>query len=364
MRIRLEQRLEDAVALHERFEIRGEERALREGLPVHRPLRAEAEEHFVVPDARVGVGRFVELHVDVLHENGDVGVLEVDLARARVVLRLVAEVALAGDAVVFVLPLVDRLRCRDRRAALPLFRDPRVSGPREGASSEIGADEDRVLVFPSDRALRFGELEAAGNECLLVDVELANHLGVATAAREAQEALLLQRRQTVGAVEDVALGLLLTERVDVQDDRPIRLWLLVVGNRRLAPQAARVLGVRPEVANRIAHDARAGDPLLRAVDREEAGLECLEARVGRELLFGLLVVGARERQRTVARDLFEVEIGVVVLVGGRDGRRCVLARRDGGGGTAAGRECQRARHQKEWVGESTNHGGFVSLLPI
>ena len=208
-----------------------------------------------------------------------------------------------------------------------------ISGLGQRVGTEIGAHVDGIQVLPRDTALRFGKHEAVRHERPRVDVELAHDLGVSAALREMDQAPLVLRIEAARAVVDEALVLRLAEGIDIEKRGPRRLRFLVIGERGLAPETARVLGVGPEIPHALVLDAWRRNSLLRAVDREEAILERLEAGLAGELLLGDRVVGAREGERLLAVDLLEIE------------KVLVLDRRYGGGGLRSGRRRRRLRHR-------------------
>jgi hypothetical protein len=77
------------------------------------------------------------------------------------------------------------------------------------------------VVAPADAALRLRHEEAALDERLRREVELAHDVGVRAAGRERQEAQAIVRLEHVGAVPDPAHALALAERVEVEHRLPV-----------------------------------------------------------------------------------------------------------------------------------------------
>ena len=192
-----------------------------------------------------------------------------------------------GDVHVSGLAFVHYLGIGDRSAALPFLDDARIARARQRAVAEVGEDVHGVPVDPLQRALGFVAEETAVDPALGVQIELTGHIGVRTAARQRDQAAAVIGAQAVGAVPDPVLALGLVQRVEVDQDLPLRPGLAVLLQRRAPPQPAGVLLVAPEVVVPLALLVDAGDLVIGIVDGEQVGLELLELRRAR--LFGLVL---------------------------------------------------------------------------
>ena len=298
---RLEQHVELAPAGHELVEVRRQQRAGRVGPAIDFPRFAQRQAQ---PLALHGLLRRVRrVHLGqaaVFAAQVDLVVVEGDVAADELALETRGVVATGRDVHVVGLALVDHLGRFHRRAALPFLDDARVAGFGQRALAEVGVDEHGVAVDPLQAALGLGAEEAVFHPRLVVQVELAGDVGVGAAARERDQAAVVVRAQAVRAVPDPVLVLFGVERVQVQQQLPLRSVLAVLLQRGAAPDAALVVLVAPEVVVVVAHLADAGDALVGVVDVQQLGLERAEFIGVGQLGLGDGVLLAHPGQRLVA----------------------------------------------------------------
>ena len=304
----------------------GQERAGAVGAPVDLPVLAQGDEELLVHAEGLGRGLDVDVRRTLRGEDG------LRVARdGRVGLGTAEPAGLVGeepdllgvevgavpgpDAAVAVAPAVgedrggrgdeEHLGVLHRPAAAQAQEDARVAGVRERALAEVLGEEDRLagVVGPLRGALggAAGEAAVGGvDEGVGVEVHLAGDVGVRAAVGEVDEGAAAGERtlaQDLRAVPDPGGALGLAQPVEVEQDLPLG----GAGGRAVgagcagavgvpggaAPQAARVLGVGPEV---VEHPRDLGD--------------------GRDLVRG--VVGGLE----VGADGIEVGVAVVLGAGG------------------------------------------------
>ena len=275
--------------------------------------------------AQAGVGRLGDLAAaavrpDQPHRGG----VEVDRAAVDHTLEVGRVVDADPGRDVAGLALVDRRRVCQRRAPLPGLDDARIARIGHRARPEVGADRQRVGVDPAGAALGLGQREAAfagRDEAALDQVELAHHGRIGAAARQVDQAAapdraalgVTRRRADVRAVPDPVLALGRGQRVQVEHRLPRRLGLAVARQRRAPPQAARVLGVLPEVVEVVADAADIGNALARVHQRLQARAELGVVGTRAQLALGAGVVLAHPGQRGLAMHLFQPEVRGLAL---------------------------------------------------
>ena len=242
---RREDRLEVAAPGEKVVVVDGEERAGRVRPPARLPVGPEVDRQVLADEAGVGVEREVEAHElaaveDVVgrlekgrpvDDDGDGRAAPAERGRPRADVRGLA--------------LKDRLGLFEGRLARPPLDEAGVARGRHRGRAKVRRHEERVPVDPGRRALGLRQEKAALDERLRLDVELAGLRGVGPAAREADEAPRVVGREARRAGERPAHALGLRQPVDVEERLPVRLAREVGVPRRPAPQAARVLRVRP-----------------------------------------------------------------------------------------------------------------------
>ena len=119
------------------------------------------------------------------------------------------------------------------------------------------------------------------------------------------------RAQAVGAVPHPGGVFRFVERVEVKDDVPLGVGLLVFVQGGAAPEAARVFVVLPVVVVVIAAFADVGDFFLGIEDGEDVGLGLFECGAGGQCFFGDGVLFADPLQGAFAVDVFQPEVGVL-----------------------------------------------------
>ena len=315
-----EQRVEAALAGQERLGVGDQQAAARPGAAARGPVALELDQQVRAPERRVRVVGHFQRHEPATVQQPLLGAVEINVAADDGALVPGRAVHDREGAHVGLVGLVHRGRRGQGRAALPALDDARVARVGHRARPEVGGDEHGVGVFPVDRRLGLGQLEAAGrcrHEPLRAQVELAQHLGVGAAARQRHDAALVARAQAGGAAPDPALLLGLAQRVQVEHRFPRRLRLAVVVQRGAAPQAARVGRVLPQVVDMRADAADGRDAVARVEDLQDARAHGFEAGVLLEHRAGLAIALAHPGQRALALHLFQPQVRVVV--GGRRG---------------------------------------------
>ena len=293
-----------AVTGHEPFVVDRQERSGRIGLRAGGPVFAQLEEEPLAVDVGIGIlglGHLDELPVAELeHVVGP----ECLLAEVEFTLEAGRHVLERADAHVVFRPLVDDLGVGELRPPLPDPGRPGVSRAGHRAGAEVGADQERVGIAPGHAALRLRQLESPRDECLLLEVELPDHLGVGTAARQFHEAACVVRLEDGDAMPHPVLLLGRREGVEIDHRLPGRLRLAVFLEARPPPHPLRVLGVAPEVVEVAADLPHHRDPVLGIEDREDPLLEAPE---------GVIVGQARSHLGIPLLDPFELLLAADIL---------------------------------------------------
>ena len=238
-------------------------------------------------------------------------------------------------------------RLIERLAALEALHDERISRLRERAGPEVAPDEQRVLVDPRRVPLRLGEPEAAVDELLRHDVELADLIGILAAVRQRDETAPLLGAEAGRAVPHPVRALACRERVDVEHGLPFGVRAAIARRRRATQDAAHVRWVLPEVVDRAAADVGRRDAVRRLDDAQRVAMQLLVARIAPQGAERRGVVGLHPLHRAVALDVLQPDVGVVGR-GRRGAHRCVRcgARRGSGMGSHAGAKKQGAERRE------------------
>jgi hypothetical protein len=183
-----------------------------------------------------------------------------------------------------------------------------VPGPK------VGGDQERVGVEPVDAVLAFGDVEAAGDEGFRHRVELADDDGVLAAIGEADEAAGFGGADAVGALEDPVGVFGFRQRVDVEHGLPLRRAGAVAFQCGVAPDAANVGGVLPEIVDAFGAEGGRGGAVLRSEDGEGFLAEGFVAGIGLEDGFGLGVLLFHPSDGALAPDILQPQ----EFVGGVD----------------------------------------------
>ncbi len=180
------------------------------------------------------------------------------------------------------LAAIDFGRAGHRLAALQALDDEGVARARHRARTPIARDDQRVLVFPRDILLRFGQREATGYELPGCQVELARGDRIFAAIGQEDEAALLGERLAIRALPH-PIGLFHgTQRVEVEHLLPGDGRLCVSGNAGGAPDAADMAGILPEIIDLTADQAGHRDPVGRFRDLQRVGEQRGIGRIGFE----------------------------------------------------------------------------------
>ncbi len=195
-------------------------------------------------------------------------------------------------------------------AAPPQPHGPRVTRCRRHALAMGARQQQRVGIEPVGAALRLRQRKAIRDEALRRHVELAQHHGVAAAARQAQH-----RARAAGQRGDLAqqpvFALARCELVDIQHGLPRRTCFAKFVQRSPPPQAARVGGVLPEIVQIVAASADIGNVVGAIVDRSEHVAVVLPG-LAAERLQRQLVLPLDEIERLLALDLLQPQKRIVV----------------------------------------------------
>ena len=197
-----------------------------------------------------------------------------------------------------------------RRAALPHLDDAGVPRGRHGAGPEVRAHEDRIRVDPGDLTLGFCELEAVLHEGLGFHIEFPHHAGIGSAPRQRNQTAAMVGLEELGAMEHPAFLLGLSEGIDIQHHIPLGIGLPVFIQRRAPPNAARILGVLPEVVEPGAPAVHVGDLGVGIHDPADLGFQFLEALRAHQFLFRCGIAGLHPGHGLFARDILQPDIGV------------------------------------------------------
>ncbi len=187
-----------------------------------------------------------------------------------------------------------------------------------GLAAERRGDDQRVGIDPGDVGLRLGDDHAAVHELAVADVELAVGRCVGAAVGKRDHAAVVVRRKAGGAVPDPVLALFLRQLVEIDQHAPVGL----AGDERLdggdPPQALHVIGIGPVVGDAVAkHVLGLRDAGLVLEDRLRPRLDLFELGGARQALSRPRVPFLDLRQRAVALDLLEPDVGIVGACGAR-----------------------------------------------
>ena len=196
--------------------------------------------------------------------------------------------------------------------ASPQFDDPRIAGVGHRAGTEIRRHEDLVGAGPSDGSLGLGEREAVFHEGLGDKVELPDNGGVGAAPGQTQQAAVVGRNQDGSTRVHPVLILIASQGIDVEHDLPGGVRLPVFLERRPPPQATGVGLILPKVVVPVAGLVDVGDAIVGIEDPHETPLQRIEGRVFGKRVPNRIVSFPDPRQRLVATDILQPEIGILV----------------------------------------------------
>ena len=192
---------------------------------------------------------------------------------------------------------------------MPDLHNARIAGLGHRAGTEIGVEDDRVVVDIARIGLGVGEREAVLQERLRGQVEFADDMGVAAVARE-KDKTALEVAGTARTLPYPVLVLALRKLVDVDDRFPFRRRLRVVGDGGAAPDALGVRRVLPEVEDAVAADTSHRDAVGCVEHFENGVVVGLIARIGGDGGAGAGVLLGDPSQRLGAMHVFQPDIGV------------------------------------------------------
>ena len=244
----LEQHGEIAAARQKRLEFHSQQCVAGIGLSADGPRRAQLDRDPTAMRIDLDVGRQVELRpvVDGGVSQPDIDVEEADrvvepdsLGRLRAIDGSAGRHALARH-------FEDDRHLGGGSRPPPQPHRPGVAGRRDVAAPRT-AQQQRIGVEPARVALGFRQDIAVAYESLAREIELAQHHRIAAAARQAQDGAVVGARPCRGAAPDPVFALRRGKRIDVEKDFPGGLLEPETLGRGAAPQAARMLGIRPEI---------------------------------------------------------------------------------------------------------------------
>ncbi len=308
----LEQHLEVPRAGEELVEPRGQQRARRVGRAADRPLGPRADQQPLAVRGGLGVLGHLDAHQARRRAQVLLGAVEVGAAVDEVALEALGRVVVGARGHVVRLALEHHGRLAERCAAAPLLHDARVAGAGERALAEVGADVDVVLVDPAHPALRLRQREPVLDERQRLQVELAHHGRVGAAPGQLDERAPVTGAQHRGALPHPVLALRLGQRVDVEDQLPVRVGPAVGLQRRAPPQPARVGRVLPEVVEVPVAPAHVRDAVVGVEDLADPVAQLGEPGRAGQLGDGLRVALPHPVQRSVPRDVLQPEVRVVI----------------------------------------------------
>ena len=204
----------------------------------------------------------------------------------------------------------------DIRSAPPQPDRPRIARRRRHVLAVGARQQQRVPVQPVGAALGLRQIEAVANEGFGWDVELAQHGRIAAPARQTEDCQIVRARQRRRAMPHPVLLFLLRQGVDIQDDLPARLLRAEAVERRPPPQAARVLGILPEIVEMpsATHDER---NVVWPVQNGRQGIPVPGKASIAEFRQRGAVLRLDPGQRAGALDVLEPQMGIVVGSGDR-----------------------------------------------
>jgi hypothetical protein len=204
-------------------------------------------------------------------------------------------------------------RGRERLTAFHRLDDVGVTRFGELALLPFMGHKQRVAINPCVVALRFRDLEAAIVKRAGARVELTHDRGVLATVGQFHQAVAILWRQASRAVPDPVRLFSFCQGVKVENRAPLRFARAVALHRGGAPDAAHVVGVLPEIAERaVAGKGDGGDAIARRDDFRGVGVDSLEAGIVLKLRQRTRVLGPCPRQRLCSFDLLHPDIRIVL----------------------------------------------------
>ena len=281
------------------------------------PVAAQFDGQLLLPEADAGIVRDLQPPEHAIDPQPVLAAVEGDGAADHLVMMAAGVDHHRTDGNVFARTFEYHGGVGERGAAPPFPQRPRVAAVGQRAGAEIGADEDPVAVRPGDVGFRFRKLEAIGEEASADDVELANHHGIATTARQPQQAAIIPGPDDIGTVPHPVLVLADGQRIEIEHGFPGRFRLAVLGKRGPPPDAPHLLRIAPEVVEVRTDLGDVRNARVRIEDGQQALVDRLVDRAGFQFLRRGLVARPDPVQRPGATDIFQPQIGIV-------GSRCAV----------------------------------------
>ena len=194
---------------------------------------------------------------------------------------------------------------RQRLAPRQFLDDVRISGGRQFAGVPLTGDEQCVGTHPRHVLLALRQHEAALREAVCTDVELAHGHRILAAVGEQEQAALFGRAYTICAVPHPVGLLRLREGVEVEHGGPHGRLRAVTLEGCLAPDAANVRRILPEVEQRAGHELDVRYAVACLCHGERGLVELAETRILLEHFRGLVVLGFDPRHRAIAGEIFQ-----------------------------------------------------------
>ena len=212
----------------------------------------------------------------------------------------------------------EHLDCRRQRLpSRQRLHDVGVAGCGHLARYPFTCDQQRVRRLPRDVLLALRQLKTARHEAARQQVELAQRRCVFTTIRKRNQAAHLGGPRAIRTLPDPVRTLRRRQRVQVQHGHPCRRCGAIARQRRLAPDAAHMRRVLPEVVERTRDESHVRNAVTGLRHRQRGRMDLGKARVPLQYGDGLRVLGAHPVHRSFAPDLFEPAMWIGHGVGSR-----------------------------------------------
>ena len=213
------------------------------------------------------------------------------------------------------LALIDRLRGGDGLPPPPQFDDAGVTGIGQRRRSLIGGEDDGLGIEIARGGFAQRQGKAALHECAFGGIIFADHHRIAAIGRQHHETAF-EFGGAIRALPDKGFARLAVEGIEIEQGLPLRLAMQIIGNRRTAPQPARMILVLPEIAHMIAMERDLGDAAGRIQHRQQGVAVARECLARGEVTLRLLRLVLRPGERLCAMNIGEPEIGIGVWSSG------------------------------------------------
>ena len=216
---------------------------------------------------------------------------------------------------------------------MPNFSDSWVTRIGHRAFAKVGRNENMIDIDPRYAPLRLRKIKPVGHKRPCLEVELASHICVSTTARKSDQSPLIIRPQQGRPLPNPILALRLGQRIEIEDDFPLGLSLLVLFERRSTPQSTLVVLVSPKVVIKLTPLRYKRYTSIRIEDVQEVRLKFLKTRLRLHPLDRDRISCLDPLERFIPRDILKPQIGVLSGFGILARDRRVLShggiRRDG-----------------------------------